>query len=226
MSGKVVAGDLHADLADVAGRADPGEQRLGLVRGQLAAHPAGGELGQQPVQPTHRLGPLRCELVAPITQQPQAHMLIVAGHRQDTGAIQGGQADGHGVVLVGLAAVATGVHPDPGGQLDRHIQHHLPVTDQPLSQRPACAVAALHRPAPLGPPGSERRQLRIAIRSVREPGRLHQRLGHRIQHSGSIAGLVRVHRDHHIVAQGFLLAIRGVCSGEEGNATSGSADLS
>jgi hypothetical protein len=42
---------------------------------------------------------------------------------------------------------------------------------------------------------------------VREPGRLDQRLGHRIQHGGGIAGLMRVHRDHHIVAQGFLLAI-------------------
>src|SRR5213079_3204229 len=61
--GEVVAGDLQADRCDVAGRADAGEQRLGFVRRQLAAHPAERELGQQPVQPADRLGPLRGEFL-------------------------------------------------------------------------------------------------------------------------------------------------------------------
>jgi hypothetical protein len=34
--GEVVAGDMHADLAGVAGGADARQQRLGLVRRQLA----------------------------------------------------------------------------------------------------------------------------------------------------------------------------------------------
>jgi hypothetical protein len=33
---------MHPDTAHVIGRADEGEQRLSLVRGQLAAHPARG----------------------------------------------------------------------------------------------------------------------------------------------------------------------------------------
>jgi hypothetical protein len=101
--------------------------------------------------------------------------------------------------------------------LARHIQHHLPVSDQPLGQEPARAMASLHRPAPLRPLGSERRQLRIAVDRVREPGRLDQRLGHRVHHGGGVAGLVRVHRDHHIIVhrvppghRGSLLARRAM----------------
>ena len=200
---------MHPDAAHVIGRADQGEQRLGLVRRQLAAHPAGGELGQQPVQPAHRLGALRGELVAPVTQQPQAHQGIVAGHREHAGAIQCRQADRDRVVLVGLAAMPARVHPHPGGQLRRHIQHHLAIRDQPLGQRPARPKTSLDRPAALGPPAGEDRQLRITIGGVREPGRLDHCLGHRVQHRGGVARLVRVHRDHHIVAQGIPPGHRG-----------------
>jgi hypothetical protein len=62
---EVVAGDMHPDAAHVIGGADAGQQRLGLVRRQLAAHSARGQLGQQPVQPARRLGALRDELFPP-----------------------------------------------------------------------------------------------------------------------------------------------------------------
>ena len=123
---------MHPDAAHVIGRADPAQQRLSLVRRQLAAHPARGQLGQQPVQPAHRLGARRGELLAPVTQQPQAHQRIVTGHREHTGAIQRRQADRDRVVLVGLATMPARVHPYPGSQLGRHIQHHLAISDQPL----------------------------------------------------------------------------------------------
>jgi hypothetical protein len=61
---KVVAGNAQADRGHVTVRPDAGQQRLGLVRGQLAAHPAGRELGKQPVQPADRLGALGRELLA------------------------------------------------------------------------------------------------------------------------------------------------------------------
>jgi hypothetical protein len=57
--GQVVAGDMHPDRRDVACGADPGQQRLGLVRRQLSAHAARRQLGQQPVQLAHRLGAQR-----------------------------------------------------------------------------------------------------------------------------------------------------------------------
>jgi hypothetical protein len=60
---------LHPDIADLVGGADAGQQRLGLVRRQLPAHPARGQLGEQPVQPARRLGALGDELFAPVTQQ-------------------------------------------------------------------------------------------------------------------------------------------------------------
>src|SRR6185437_10132774 len=69
-------------------------------------------------------------------------------------------------------------------------------------QRPARTMATFYRPPPLGPPDSEAGQLRIALFGVSEPGRLDHRLGHRVQHGRGIAGLVRVHRDQHIVVQG------------------------
>jgi hypothetical protein len=49
-TGQVAAGDVHPDPAYLAAGADPGQQRLRFVRRQLAAHPARGELGQQPVR--------------------------------------------------------------------------------------------------------------------------------------------------------------------------------
>ena len=66
-AGAVVAGDVHPDRRDVIGGADPGQQRLGLAGRQLAAHPARGELGEQPVQPARRLGAQRSQLLPPVT---------------------------------------------------------------------------------------------------------------------------------------------------------------
>ena len=145
------ASALQADPRDVVAGADLGQQRLGLARRQLAAHPARGELGEQPVQPAHRLGPQRAQLLAPVAQQPQAGQHVIGCHQGDPAAVQGGQADGHGVVPVGLAAVALRVNPDPGGQLRGNVQDQLAVSDQPLRQGPPRTAAALHRPAAVLP---------------------------------------------------------------------------
>jgi hypothetical protein len=106
--------DVLAVVADSALLALPDDQILAHARGQL---------GQQPVQPAHRLGALRDELLAPVTQQPQAHRGIVTGHWKDAGTVQGRQTDRDRVVFVGLAAMPAGVHPHPGSQLGRHIHH-------------------------------------------------------------------------------------------------------
>jgi hypothetical protein len=158
-------------------------------------------------------------------QQPPAHRHVVAGHPEYASALQGGQADRDRVMLIGLAAVPPGVHPDPGGQLGRDVQHRFPVSGQPLGQRPARAAASLHRPPALRPPPRERGQLRITVGAVSEPGRVDHRLAHR---AGTAAVLLALCGSTAIITSslttGLLLAI-GV-SGEEGNATYGSADLS
>jgi hypothetical protein len=143
----VIAGELEPDPAYLIVRPQPGQDCLGPGRAQLPAHPAGGQLGQQPVQPAHRLGAQLPELFAAIAQQPQAHQRIIRGDLGDVGAVQGGQPDRDGVVPVGLAAMALGVHAHPGGQLRWHVQHQLAVGHQPLRQGPARPAAALHRPA-------------------------------------------------------------------------------
>jgi hypothetical protein len=63
--GQVIAGDVQPARRHVVRGPDPGQQRLGLVRGQLAAHPTGRQLGQQPVQPARRLGALGGKLFSP-----------------------------------------------------------------------------------------------------------------------------------------------------------------
>lgn len=65
-------------------------------------------------------------------------------------------------IPVGHAAMAAGVHPDPDGQLGRHVQHQFTVGDQPLGQGPPCALASIHRPTALVPPPGEARQLHAA----------------------------------------------------------------
>ena len=54
--GQVVLGELQADPRDVIAGPDPGQQSPGLARRQLAAHPAGSQLGEQAVQPGRRPG--------------------------------------------------------------------------------------------------------------------------------------------------------------------------
>lgn len=48
----------------------------------------------------------------------------------------------------------------------RHVQHGLAVMDQPVHDMPTDAVAALHRPYPLGEPAPGRQHFRIANWSV------------------------------------------------------------
>jgi hypothetical protein len=72
-----------------------------------------------------------------------------------------------------------------------------------MRQRPARPMTSPGRPAALGPPAHERAQLGITIHGVRETGRLDHRLGHRVQHRRGVARFMRIHRNHHNVAQGI-----------------------
>src|SRR5207249_12015081 len=75
----------------------------------------------------------------------------------------GGDGYGDCVVGVALAAVADRQHPHPGGQLGRHVQNLFAVADQPLGQRPADPMRALHRPASILPLSSPLAQGLVAL---------------------------------------------------------------
>jgi hypothetical protein len=62
----MLLGQLQPHRADGVDGAQFDQYRLGLSGGQSAAHPARCELGQQPVQSTHRLGAQRGELLAAV----------------------------------------------------------------------------------------------------------------------------------------------------------------
>jgi hypothetical protein len=74
---------------------------------------------------------------------------------------------------------------------------------------------------------AERAQLPITSRGVGEPSTGDHSLGSRIQNGCSVARLVRIDTDHHIVVHDIgLLARADDNIGEEGNATTSTANLS
>jgi len=122
--------------------------------------------------------------------------------------------------------MSAGVHPDPGGQLGRHIQHHLPVRGQPLRQRPARAMTSIHRPAPQRPPGGKRRQLVIALALFANRAESIRVL---LTGPSTAAVLLALCGSTAIITSSFKGGSSWpseISTGEEGNATYGSADLS
>ena len=74
-------------------RADLGEQRLGLGRGQALLGAAGDELEQQLVQLTDHPDVVFAQGPAPVSQDPQHHQLLVGDHRAQPRHTGGGQRD-------------------------------------------------------------------------------------------------------------------------------------
>jgi hypothetical protein len=62
----------------------------------------------------------------------------------------------------GLAALPGAGDPGPGSQLGRHVQHPLPVDQQPLRDRAADPVRAFCRADPFRPLPRELQQLAVA----------------------------------------------------------------
>jgi hypothetical protein len=108
-------------------------------------------------------------------------------------------------------------HPHPGGQLGRHVQDVLAVSDQPLGQWPAHPAGALHRPAPLRPGLGPSAQGLIASIGGREL-LLVQQLTGLVESGGGVGGLVGVDPDGHRHAGTFLAGGQGT---EEGRPTWG-----
>jgi hypothetical protein len=97
------------------------------VRGQVPAGAGGHQFGQQPVQPIERLGPGPGQLVAAVGQQPQHREVLIDDQLAQAAGAQGHHDLGVRVGGVGLAALSGVQHPDPGGELGRHIDDGLTV---------------------------------------------------------------------------------------------------
>jgi len=85
-------------------------------------------------------------------------------------------------------------HPNPGGELGRHVHHLLAVSDQLLGHGSADPVGALDRPAALRPALGPREQALVAGTCGWE-ALLAQELAVVVEGGGGVGGLVRVDPD-------------------------------
>jgi hypothetical protein len=102
------------------------------------------------VQPVDGLGAGPAQLVAPVGEHAQHLQVRIEANLHQVRGAQRDHRHRMRVDRVGLAAVAGGEHPHLSRQLRRHVQHHLAVVHQPVGDVLANAVAAPHRPDPLG----------------------------------------------------------------------------
>ena len=127
--------------------------------------PPGMQLQQQPVQAVDRLRAGHAQLVTAVGQQPQRHRRVIGGDHPQARAVQPGQRHRMRIDRVGFAALASGEHPGPGGQLRGHIGHRLAVGDQALREVAADPIAALHRPGAVRelPPRGQHRPVTVPV---------------------------------------------------------------
>jgi hypothetical protein len=118
------------------------------------------------VQPAQRLDPGPAQLVPAVAQQPQHLQIRINRDLRRSLVAQRHYPDRVRVGGVGLAALPGVEHPRPGGQLGRHVDHALPVGQQPRRDRPPDPVRAVHGPGALWPQTGEPQQLPVAAPSV------------------------------------------------------------
>ena len=126
------------------------EDPLRLAGGDVPLRLPWNEFGQWPVQPVGSCTRGLAQLIAAVGQPPQRLELRVAGqHPKASGA--------EATTATACASCASVLRSCPvsscrarGRELRRHVHHVLTIGQQPLRQGTARAVAALHRPHPLG----------------------------------------------------------------------------
>jgi hypothetical protein len=111
--------------------------------------PSRDELPEETMESADRLRSRSDQLITPIRQRLQRHVLIVGTDHPQPTTVQGRSSDRHRVGLVGLGAMASRIHPDPGGQLGGHINNRLTRSHQTLGDATADTVRSLHRPDPV-----------------------------------------------------------------------------
>jgi hypothetical protein len=117
------------------------------------------------MQPGDELGASAAELVTAINQQPQRDRAVIGLHSPQVRGAQGDHGDAAGVDRVRFAALASGEHAGPGGQLRGHIHDSFTIGDQALRHVPADTVATLDRPLAVLVPttGSEHGLVAVAV---------------------------------------------------------------
>ena len=146
---QVLKGQGFALPGDIVFGADQFQHRRSHGGAQLPARASGGELGQQTVQAADGLGARSTSSSRRSHHSRRLTMAPSGWTAWNTGGVEGSQADGDGVVPVGLTAMALGENPHPGGQFGRHVQDHLTPGHQALGQEPPGPVATLDGPTAL-----------------------------------------------------------------------------
>lgn len=144
----------------------------------------------------HHPGVVLAEGAATVDQNPQQGRLLIVDQRAQPGHAGADQRDGVGVGGIGLAALAGGEHPRPGGQLRWDVDDLLAVGEQPVGDVPADALAALDRPDPVRLLAGVLPHRRVAVAVGVEPAAADDGLvaGHDLDRGRA---LVRVHPDDH-----------------------------
>jgi hypothetical protein len=141
--------------------------------------------------PVHVGGPP----AAPVDQQLQHLELGIRHDRAQPSHPRADQRDQVRVRRVGLAALPRREHPGPRRQLGRHVDHDVPVRDQPVGDVSSDALAALDGPHTVGPCGHVLEHRGVALDAGVEPAAADDDLVGR-HHLDRDAALVRVHPDH------------------------------
>jgi hypothetical protein len=183
-----------------------------------------GRAQQQPVQPGHGLHTVSGQLIVAVGQEPQRGHLTVLGHRSQVRGPGGDQRDGVGIGGISLAALPGREHPHPRGQLGRHVDDSLPVSDQSLSQVPPDPGASLDRPHPLRPSrdGVPHRPVAIAAGGI--PAAAQYPLP-AVDYLDRRRRLMRVHPDDHTTHAALSVPVANA-DRREGNASLSRTDPS
>jgi hypothetical protein len=136
------------------------------------------------------------ELVAAVDQHAQHDQVVVDLDPDQARCSQRHLGDRVRIDRVGFAAVAGGEHSGLRRELGRHVDHGLPVVDQPVGEVLADAVAALDRPQPIRIPAArlEHRGVPALVRAVPAD---RQHVAAVVDHLDRGRTLVWIHSDDH-----------------------------
>jgi len=90
------------------------------------------DAGQQGVEPAHRLGVVRGQVLMAVPQEAQHRDVVLGHHRPQPRRAQGGDGHGERVVGVVLLGLARRQDPHPGRQRRRDVEDLLARTDELL----------------------------------------------------------------------------------------------
>jgi len=159
-----IAGQQTSRPSRAGGRSATTQQGGRGGGGEMRRHGAGDQVCEQGVQAIEHLGASGDQVVAAIRQQTERRRVALKHRGIQLGGAAGGQRGADGVGRIRLPAVSGREHPNPGGQLRRHVDDRLAVTEEPLGHGAAESAHVFDRPPTLRPGACPATQLAVAGR--------------------------------------------------------------